>query len=398
MNNQQTLQSYAQLYKQNLFDDVLPFWTKNSIDKEYDGFFTSLDRQGNVFDTDKFSWLQGRQIWLFSMLYNRVENKQEWVDIATYGVDFLKKHGREAAENNSFYFSWNRVGQPLVHAYNIFSDCFAALGFNEYAKATGDKAAKTIALQSYQRFIARLEHPKGIYEKTVGNRPLSSFGLPMMTAFLTSELENLIGQSKAIPLYKQCIELILKRHRHPETGLIHEFVGVDGQFLDTYNGRLLNPGHGIEAMWFLMDIGVKLNDKALIEEATDICLHLLNHAWDKEYGGIFYFLDAKTAPPQQLEWDQKLWWVHLEALIALSKAYLLTERADVWKWYEKVHAYTWSHFPDPEYGEWFGYLNRQGQVLLSLKGGKWKGCFHVPRALFECWQNFEKILEKQNYD
>jgi len=177
----------------------------------------------------------------------------------------------------------------------------------------------------------------------------------------------------------------------PHTGLIFEQVGLDGSRLDTYEGRLINPGHGIEAMWFIMDIARQKNDKQLIDRTTDTLIRLLEYGWDAEFGGIFYFMDAKGAPPLQLEWDQKLWWVHLEALVGLSKAYTATQRQDVWEWYEKVHQYTWRHFPDPAYGEWYGYLNRQGQPFITLKGSKWKGCYHLPRALYECWQSFSTL-------
>lgn len=159
--------------------------------------------------------------------------------------------------------------------------------------------------------------------------------------------------------------------------------------MDTYDGRLINPGHGIEAMWFLMEIAQKLERPQLIEKLTDISLSILTQSWDEEYGGIFYFMDAKGKPLQQLEWDQKLWWVHQEALIALAIAYRHTQRADVWAWWLRVHDYAWDHFPDPEYGEWYGYLNREGRPAQTLKGGKWKGCFHSPRAMFKCWQAFQ---------
>jgi N-acylglucosamine 2-epimerase len=219
----------------------------------------------------------------------------------------------------------------------------------------------------------------------------------MMTAYLTYELEGIIETEKRRDVFEYCVRQILEVHYNPKTGIIHEYVDSDGQFIDTYEGRLINPGHGIEAMWFLMDIAQKLEKPAIIEKAARICIEILEYSWDKEYGGIFYFMDAKNAPPQQLEWDQKLWWVHQEALIALSKAYLHTASKDIWAWFERVHQYTWQHFPDPENGEWFAYLNRAGKPHLSLKGGKWKGCFHTPRALYECWQNFEK-LTKQNQE
>ncbi|MEZ4987105.1 MAG: AGE family epimerase/isomerase [Saprospiraceae bacterium] len=171
-----------------------------------------------------------------------------------------------------------------------------------------------------------------------------------------------------------------------------ENVGPTGQFVDSFDGRLLNPGHGIEACWFLMDIAERNKDQALAQQLAEICLAILNHGWDSQYGGIFYFLDRLGHPPQQLEWDQKLWWVHLETLVALLKAYRLTGMPDCAAWFQKVHDYTWSHFPDPQGGmEWFGYLNRRGEVLLPLKGGKWKGCFHVPRALYLCFRELEQL-------
>ena len=135
------------------------------------------------------------------------------------------------------------------------------------------------------------------------------------------------------------------------------------------------------------------NRPDLIEKAKNITLTMLDYGWDKEFGGIYYFMDRKGCPPQQLEWDQKLWWVHIETLISLLKGYQLTGDKQCLDWFEKVHEYTWSHFKDNEYPEWYGYLNRRGEVLLPLKGGKWKGCFHVPRGLYQCWQILEDITK-----
>ena len=378
-------------YKDHLLKDVIPFWKNNSIDHENGGYYTCLDQKGKVYDTDKFMWLQGRQIWTFSMLYNRYQQNDVWLTVAEKGYHFLINHGRD--ENGNFYFSLDKKGKPLTHSFNIYSDCFAALGMHEYAKASGDEEALEIAITTYYKYIDRLKNPKGQFEKTTGDRPLESFGLPMMTAYLTSELESSLNKEGIEEIYQNCIHQILNKHYNQQSGLIHEHIGLKGQFLDTFEGRLINPGHGIEAMWFLMDIAKKLDQPNLINKATDICLDILNYSWDKIHGGIFYFMDSKGAPPQQLEWDQKLWWVHLEALIALSRAYLLTKREDVLEWYFKVHEYSWDKFPDQKHGEWYGYLNRQGDPLMTLKGGKWKGCFHVPRGLYECWQNFKSASE-----
>ena len=81
---------YIELYKKTLLDNVIPFWLSKSGDEQYGGFFTCLDREGNVFDTDKFVWLQCRQVWCFSMLYNKVEQKAEWLSFAEQGAAFLE--------------------------------------------------------------------------------------------------------------------------------------------------------------------------------------------------------------------------------------------------------------------------------------------------------------------
>ena len=180
----------------------------------------------------------------------------------------------------------------------------------------------------------------------------------------------------------------------PELGLIVEALGKDGNLVDSFDGRKLNPGHAIEAMWFVMDLGKRLNRPELIKQAVDICLQEVEYGWDKEYDGVFYFMDRLGKPHHELEFDQKLWWVHLETLISLIKGYQLTGDERCLRWFERVHDYTWSHFRDPEYPEWYGYLNRQGEVLLPLKGGKWKGCFHVPRGLLNVWKILEELANR----
>ena len=382
----------AKLYKDTLLDNILPFWEQNSIDWEQGGYFTCLDRSGKVYDTDKFIWLQNRQVWTFSMLYNRVEQRSEWLKIAGHGASFLAEHGRDPQGN--WYFALDRSGQPLVQPYNIFSDCFAAMAFSQYALADGESWAKDVALQAYQNVLRRKDDPKGQYNKIYpGTRSLKSLAVPMILANLTLEMSWLLPSEELDRVLDLTVREVMTDFLD-KRGLMYENVAPDGSHVDCFEGRSINPGHGIEAMWFIMEIANRRQDLATINQAVDVVLNILNFAWDDRYGGIYYFMDADGHPPQQLEWDQKLWWVHVEALVALAMGYRLTGREECWTWYQRVHEYTWTHFADAEHGEWFGYLNRQGEVLLDLKGGKWKGCFHVPRALLMCWQQFEALGQR----
>ena len=385
-----SLKSYSLQYKTELLDSILPFWMKHSLDQQNGGFFTCLDQFGHVYDTDKFIWLQGRQVWCFAYMYNNIEKKQEWLDIAKHGADFLIKHGRD--EEGNWYFSLTAEGKPLVQPYNIFSDCFATMAFAALDKASPSEEYKKIALTTFDNIIARRQNTKGKYNKNFpGTRSLKNFSLPMILCNLSLELEHIIGKEKVNELVPDIIHEVMEVFYQPKLGLVLENVNVDGSFADCFEGRLMNPGHTIEAMWFIMDLGIRLNDKSLIDKAVTIMLNTLEYGWDKEYGGIFYFLDIQGHPPQQLEWDQKLWWVHVEALVALAKGVQHTGDLRCKEWFEKVHDYTWSHFKDEQYGEWFGYLNRRGEVLLPLKGGKWKGCFHIPRSLYQVWKTLETL-------
>jgi N-acylglucosamine 2-epimerase len=215
----------------------------------------------------------------------------------------------------------------------------------------------------------------------------------MILCNLALEIESLLDRPLVEQTIDACIHEVMDVFYDPALGLIRENVTPNGQASDSFEGRLLNPGHAIEAMWFIMDLAVRRNDQSLLQRAVQITLDTLTYAWDQQFGGLYYFMDAHGHPPQQLEWDQKLWWVHVETLISLLKGYLFTGNPACWEWFERVHAYTWSHFPDPAAGEWFGYLNRQGDVLLPLKGGKWKGCFHIPRGLYQSWTTLTKLTE-----
>ncbi len=385
------MSKYAELYHSELFNHVLPFWMNHSLDHEYGGYFTCLNGKGEVFDTDKFIWLQCRQVWTFSMLTNRTVNPDPaWKEIAIQGAEFLKKHGRES--NGNWFFSLRRDGQPLVAAYNIFSDCFACMAFAQLYQATGNSEYEKIAKDTFFNILKRKENPKGHYNKVIAEtRPLKNFALPMILCNLALEIEHLLEKKLVEEIIEDCLKEVMIDFYEKETGITLENIHPNGQLSDSFEGRLLNPGHAIESMWFVMDLAHRIGNKEIIYQAVDRGMKMMELGWDHDFEGIFYFLDRKGYPPQQLEWDQKLWWVHLESLVFLSKAMELVDEKKYFPWFQKVHDYTWSHFRDDKKGEWWGYLNRRGEVLLDLKGGKWKGCFHVPRALFLCSQSLENL-------
>lgn len=379
----QKITAYRRKYEQELFERVIPFWVKHSPDRVHGGYFNCLDRDGKVYDTNKHVWLQGRQAWMFSKLYRTVEQKPEWLELARLGVEFLRQYA--IRPDGRVYFCLSADGKPIYMQRKIFSECFYIMALAEFARASDRapllQAAKAQLEQVWSWAYDWTKVGRPAYE---GEPACQSLAVPMI---LLNLIEEVAGQ--AIQNYTAEIEECIRRlrlHIHPQTQKVYETVATDGSLINSPQGRLLNPGHAIEAGWFLQHWAQRLAREDLAQAAINLVRWSFQTGWDSKYGGIYYFLDAEGYSPTQLEWFMKLWWVHCEALYAHLLNFSLTRAASDWAAFTQVDAYIFEHFCDPNYGEWFGYLNRQGEVTHRFKGGPYKGCFHVPRALWLCWR------------
>lgn len=384
------IEKLIKTYRDTLLDDVIPFWTEHSVDREHGGFLTFLDRDGSVFGPDKPVWLQGRIIWMYSKLYNTVEKRQEWLDLARHGLDFLLKHCFD--EDGRMFFAVTRDGKPLRKRRYLFSEVFAIMGLAEYAKASGEDWARQKAAEVFD-LMMRYHTTPGLLEPKVDpeTRPMKSHSMPMIL-LATCQIARQVDDR---PIYSETIERslheVFNHFAKPELKALLETVGPNGEFLDIPEGRTVLPGHAIETAWFIMEEGRYRNNPDLSLKALPILRWSLERGWDKEYGGLLYYTDLTGKPCTQYEWDMKLWWPHTEAIYATLLAYYLTGD-DMWlEWHEKVHDYSFKHFADPDYGEWYGYLHRDGTVSHRLKGNLWKGPYHLSRMLLLSW----KLLEKQ---
>jgi len=381
-------QHYRRKYEQELLENVIPFWEKHSPDWKHGGYFNCLDQDGTVYDSTKHIWLQGRQVWIFSKFYRDIESKPEWLTMARLGADFLQNYA--IREDRRVYFSVTAAGKPIYQQRKIFSECFSIMALAEFARASEQpQLLKEAKLDLENVWDWAQDWTKVGRPQYSGQTPAQSLAVPMILLNLIAEVAE-----EDTPAYQRevddCIHR-LRRHIHPETKTVYETVTPEGQLINSSEGRLINPGHAIEAGWFLQHWAQHLQQPALSETAIEMIRWSFERGWDAEYGGIYYFLDAQGYSPTPLEWFMKLWWVHCEALYAHLLNFSLTgERAD-WEAFQHVDAYIFSHFRDPKYGEWFGYLDRAGNVTHRFKGGPYKGCFHVPRALWLCWRLLEKL-------
>lgn len=385
-----TLTTLRRRYEKELFEHVIPFWMRHSPDREHGGYFNCLDRDGKVFDTTKHVWLQGRQVWMFSKLYRTVEARPEWLDMANLGMEFLRKHA--ILDNGQVAFALTADGRPAAVQRKIFSACFLVLALSEFGRAADRPSLVKEAHTLLERIWHWIRNPAELGKPAQpGEPPSQSLAVPMILLNLMEELSDGDNSIFAAEV-DSCLREVLE-HVDRQARMVRETVAPDGSRIDSPAGRLLNPGHAIEAGWFMMHWAKRLGREELVKDAVDVVRWSHALGWDKEQGGIFYFLDSAGFSPTQLEWNMKLWWPHCEALYAHLLNFSTTMDIQDWQSFLAVDDYAFSHFRDPEFGEWYGYLDRQGRVTHRFKGGPYKGCFHVPRALLLCWRLLRKLEE-----
>lgn len=393
MNVKEYIKSWTESYKKDLTENIMPFWMQYGLDRENGGVYTCVNRDGSLMDTTKSVWFQGRFAFICSFAYNNVEKNQEWLDAAKSTLEFIEKHCFD--EQGHMYFSVTAEGKPLRKRRYVFSETFAAIAMSEYALATGDQHWAKRAIQVFedtQRFLAT---PGFLPAKFEADVKLQGHSIVMILINVGSCIRKVVDDPKLTQQIDESIEKLKKYFIHPEFKCLLETVGENGEFIDTNMTRTINPGHCIETSWFIME-EAKLRgwDKPMFDLALQVFDWSWDWGWDKQYGGIINFRDCKNLPSQDYSQDMKFWWPQCETIIASLYAYLGTGDEKYLYRHERISEWTYAHFPDAEYGEWYGYLHRDGTVAQPAKGNLYKGPFHIPRMMIKGYMLCQEILKK----
>ena len=367
----------------------LNFWLKNGMDHEHGGVYTCLDRTGRIYSTDKSVWMQGRCGWIYAYMCHLYGAKPEWLEASKSCLDFLEKYCINPNADGRLYFTVTADGKPLRQRRYYFSEAFYCIANAEYYGVTGEVEHLNRAKRAYEIYWNLSqggEDPVGMGPKTIPEtRSGRALGIPMIMLNVTAVMRRVDPANAA--LYDErsssCVHDILTYHHKPEMNCTLENVGPNGEFRgDVTEGRIVNPGHDIECSWFLMEFANLKGDKELHKKAEEIFRMAIENGWDNEYEGLLYFRDCLGNPPEAYEHDMKLWWPHNEILIASMMAYRATGDEYYLNWFKRCLDYCKKVFSDPEYGEWYGYLRRDGKPTMpSTKGSTFKGPFHMPRSM-----------------
>ena len=384
------MEEHTKDLKQHLLRDVMPFWENRCLDRIHGGYLTCFDREGRLTDDSKYVWFQGRQLYVYSLLLNRVERRPEWLEHARHGYDFLVKHAY--AGNGRWHFKLDRAGNVLVSTTSIYSDYHAAQGLAEYMLATGmkDREGMRILRATYDALEKNTLDPefRDIYENSWS--PVFIWNDMYLTALNAACIAApVLGHDYTAPLIDECASKIMNWFARDEFCLVFEAVTRENTVLLEAEGRFINPGHSFESAWFLMEAAGIRNNPKMLERGLQIVDWTYEAAFDKAHGGIYSYLDAEGKEPEPLDWhretdslwDDKVWWVNSEALCAFAKAFSLSKEPRYLEMFEKQWLFCKKNFFDPDFGEWYERLHPDGSVKVPDKGTPWKCAFHLARSL-----------------
>lgn len=385
------LRQWAELLERELTENIIPFWVRYSIDREYGGYLTCLERDGQVYDGMKQMWMQWREVYMFAALCNSRFRKEEYLALADQGFEFLRRHGVRA--DGSYAYMLDRKGNVLADKADgaeVFTGSFAAVAAAELYRATGEKKYADeafAALDAYRRAVASAEHGSAMLR----------LAHPMIKLNVLSVMRRAFGETIPGREIDACVEAIF-RFLHPEMGIFFENAPASGGFdLDSQEGRFTNPGHGLEGLSFILEelrIRREAGDDSLAKYlpiALSAVKSAFRYGWDEELGGIWYFRDALGKPMAKHEFMLKAWWPQNEAATAALRAYEASGDGEFSEMFDRIENFAWQHLRDPEYPEWFAYAAVDGRQVHSYKGSRFKGFFHIPRHLLDCIGILDRI-------
>lgn len=385
------LQTWATRYRKELTENIMPFWLEHGLDHEHGGVYTCLNRDGSLMDPTKSVWFQGRFGFVAAFAYNNVERRPEWLAASKSCIDFIEQHCTDS--DGRMYFEVMADGTPLRKRRYLFSESFAAIAMAEYALATGDMSYATKAMDIFRLMVRYLDTPGLLESKYLPAQASQGHSITMILINTASRIRTVVNDALLDMRTNQSLAALERHFMHPEFKALLETVGPNGEFIDTINGRTINPGHCIETAWFMLE---EAKCRQWDKHLTDLALTILNWSWewgwDEQYGGIINFRDCRGLPPQDYSQDMKFWWPQTEAIIATLYAYQATGDKKYLQMHQQISDWTWTHFPDREMGEWYGYLHRDGTVAQPAKGNIFKGPFHVPRMMVKSYMLCNELL------
>lgn len=405
-----SLEKLLEKYRYYLFDDFLPFMDKYVVDHQYGGFMCNTGRDGTNITQNKTAWYEGRGIWVYSFLYNKLKKDPEYLEIARKSVEFILKN--EPTGDHLWPGSFSRDGTPISDPpNNIYGDLFVANGFSEYSKASGEDQYWDKAKAILIRCMKIYNSPD--YEYIVNYGPGGEFNLKSPTAnqnISTLEVTHAKGprvlghwmviirlvsqmlECKSDPelekIADECIDAIMNYHFNPEFYLINEVLNHDLSRPEGPFSQFVYTGHAIETLWMLLYEAERRKDKELFDLVAERFKRHIEVAWDDVYRGVFRSFDHIN---ENIWKTDKVLWAQEEVLI--GSLYMIEHTGDQWAkdMFAKMYEYVVDKFPLQQYGHPLWILGADRKVTFEEQYTR-VGNFHHPRHLMLNILSLERMI------
>ena len=406
----QPIKQILEQYRYYLFDDFLPFMDKYVVDHQYGGFMCNTNRDGTNITQNKTAWYEGRGIWVYSFLYNKLKKDPAYLEIAGKSVDFILKN--EPSGDNLWTGSFSREGQPMGDPpNNIYGDLFVANGLSEYSQASGEEKYWDKAKELLLKCLRIYNKPD--YGYIVNYGPGGTFNLKNASAnqnITTQEVIHPIGprvlghwmviirlvtqmlEQRSDPelekIADECVDAIMNYHFNPEYNLINEALNHDFSRVEGPLSQFVYTGHAIETLWMLFYEAERRNDEVLFNLVAERFKRHVEVAWDDVYGGVFRAIDNVN---ENIWKTDKVLWAQEEVLI--GSLYMIEHTGDQWAkdMFAKMYDYVTEKFPLKQYGHPLWILGADRKVTFEEQYTR-IGNFHHPRHLMLNILSLERMI------
>ncbi|GMW00707.1 MAG: hypothetical protein AMXMBFR84_18440 [Candidatus Hydrogenedentota bacterium] len=413
-------EGYLNEVQNHLRDELLPFWLTHGVDKEYGGYLTYLDKDGNpTGETLKTHLCQTRMIYTYSSVHRAGFGSGEFLENARQGVNFMIEHFWDD-DHGGWFWTAQQDGTPVNQSKLTYGQSFAIYALSEFQMASGDYRGLEWAVKTYETIeaLASDNNYGGFYEflerdwqlkrpgKYGGDRKSFDVHMHLMEAF--TNLYEATGKE----IYKrrtvEIISLIFNRILHP-----HSRLGVAQFMLDwtptrqiLFNdvwgsdrdagedqGRPLDNtsfGHNVEFGWLLLH-AIRILELD-VEEYKPVLKKIFDHAAqygvDYKNGGIF----CEGSHGGEVTETNKEFWQQAECLVGFLDAYLLFGDEKYLDAYEAVHRFTMDHVINHKVGEWYPLFDKDNNRLWDYMAHAWKINYHTVRSMVQSEARLLKIL------
>ncbi|RFZ85736.1 N-acylglucosamine 2-epimerase [Mucilaginibacter terrenus] len=407
--------------KHSMVDELLKPWYPKAIDTLYGGFLSSFSYEFKpVGSQDKMIVTQARHVWSNSKAAEQFPKVEYYAEGAKHGFQFLKNVLWDK-QYGGFYTFTDRQGNPKQGSFapkEAYGNSFALYSLAAYYHQSHDTAALNLAKRSFAWLEQHSHDPvnKGYFQhmerdgtpirRPAGIRPNAETGykdqntsIHLLESFtelyqvwpdplLRTRLQEMLDLLKTKIIHpKGYLQLFFQTdwtpvsNRDSSAAAIHKYSSIDH----------VSFGHDVETAYLMLEATQVLGNKhdtAVLKLGKKMLDHALENGWDSKAGGFYdegyYFKDK---PGITILADTKNWWAQAEGLntLLLMSRYFPNDKHQYYGKFVQLWQYTQTYLIDHEHGDWYqGGLDKQPQYKMALKGQIWKGTYHTLRALMNC--------------